>query len=89
MLTEAAPVFAGFEGRGLLLHTLWLVELWTTFAEPAVIESLALTATSKAETKSYGFSGRNPRPPKIAESGAPSVVVVFRKSGKRLGYPSN
>ena len=38
-----------------------------------------LAATSKAATKAYGFSGRNPRPPKTAESGASSVVVVFRK----------
>jgi hypothetical protein len=33
VLTEAAPVFAGFEGREFLLHELWLVELWTAFAE--------------------------------------------------------
>jgi len=30
--TEAAPVFAGFEGRGFLLHELWLVELGAAFA---------------------------------------------------------
>jgi len=87
--TEAAPVFAGCEGRGLLLHELWLVELWTAFAESAVIEPPALTATSKAATKSYGFSGRNPRPPKTAESGAASVVVVFHEYGKRLGRPAD
>jgi hypothetical protein len=74
--TEAAPVFAGFEGRGFLLHELW-IELWTAFAESAVIESPVRTVTSRAETKSYGFSGQNSRPPKTAESGASSVVVVF------------
>jgi hypothetical protein len=58
ILTEAAPAFAGFEGRGFLLHELWLIELWTAFAESAVIESPVLTATSKAATESYGFSGR-------------------------------
>ncbi len=89
ILTEAAPVFAGFEepakGRGFLLYELWLVELWTAFAEPAVIESPALTATSKATTKSHGFSGWNSRPPKTAESGAASVVVVFHEYGEKTG----
>jgi hypothetical protein len=89
ILAEAAPVFAGFEGRGFLLHQLWLVELWTAFAEPAVVASPALGARSKAGTKSYGFSGRNPRPPKTAESGASSVVAVFHKCRRRLGQPAS
>ena len=42
-----------------------------------MIESPALIAISKPTTKAYGFSGRNPRPPQTAESGASSVVVVF------------
>jgi hypothetical protein len=50
--------FAGFEGRRILLPELWLIDLWTAFAESAVIESPALPATSKAKTKSYSFSGR-------------------------------
>jgi hypothetical protein len=75
LLTEAAPVFAGFEGRGFLLHKLRLIELRTAFAESAVIESSA-AAISEAATKSHGFGGWNPRPPKTAESGAASVVVV-------------
>jgi hypothetical protein len=82
VLTEAAPAFAGFEGRGFLLRELWLVELWTVFAESGVMESRVLTVTSRAATKSYGFSGRNPRPPKTAESGAASVAVVFTSTGK-------
>jgi len=87
MLTEAAPVFARFEGRGSLLHELWSVELWAAFAESAVIESPALTATSKAATTSDGFSGRSPRPPKTAESGASSIVVVFRTCRKMTSRP--
>jgi hypothetical protein len=54
MLTEAAPVFARFEGWEFLLHELWSVELWAAFAESAVIESPALTATSKAAITSVG-----------------------------------
>jgi hypothetical protein len=53
-----------------------------------VIESPALTERSKAATKSHGFSGRNPRPPRTAESGASSVVVVFRKSGRDWAGPA-
>jgi len=53
-----------------------------------VIESPALTPTSKAATKSYGFSGRNSRPPKIAESGASSVVMVFHEYRERLVQPA-
>ena len=87
MLTEAAKVFAGFEGREFLLHELWLVELWTAFAESAVESLPALTATSKATTTSDGFSGRSPRPPKTAESGASSIVVVFRTCRKMTSRP--
>jgi len=71
MLTETSPVFARFEGRGSLLHELWSVERRAAFAESAVIESPALTATSKAATTSDGFSDRVPVPPRTAESGHP------------------
>jgi hypothetical protein len=53
--TEVAPVFAGFEGRGFLLHGLWLVELWTAFAEPAVIESPGAYREVKSNNKIIRF----------------------------------
>jgi hypothetical protein len=47
-----------------------------------------LTATSKAATTAYGFSGWNPGPQKAAGSGASSVGVVFRKSGRDWAGPA-
>jgi hypothetical protein len=89
MLTEAAPVFAGFEGRGFLRRELWLVELWIAFAEWAMIESGSAYCDVKSSKKIIRF--QRPESPPSENRGERGSLGCggIHKYRRRLRRPAN